>query len=149
MRLIKLKVNDDDWGFKIGDIVEYKFFCELSKQEKEESVGIEALYDDKNVFIKVKTTENPNIWGYMRDCEFEFIKTEDTDKPKKEVKMKTYYVSFELEEDRSNCFECLFLDNCDSCRLLSDEENHVYGETWDGLLSKCPLVIDGETKIIK
>jgi len=78
MRLIRLTVDEYGWGYKADDIVEYKFFCELTKQEKEGSVDTEALYDDKNVFVKVKTTENPNIWGYMRDCEFEFIKTEDT-----------------------------------------------------------------------
>ena len=58
-----------------------------------------------------------------------------------------YKVIFELDENRKTCLDCPFLDGSDYCNLQDIDVNYEYNDSWDTMLSRCPLI--PETREIK
>lgn len=58
-------------------------------------------------------------------------------------KMPKFTVTFEMP--KHHCINCPLLDGNDDCKLQGDEIDH---DSWDDLLSHCPLVDDTTTKTL-
>jgi len=50
-----------------------------------------------------------------------------------------YKVIIDLDENRKTCLDCPFLDSDDCCKLQDEDTNFLYNDSWESLLSRCPL----------
>lgn len=53
--------------------------------------------------------------------------------------MAKYTFTIELDENRTSCLGCPLCNSDDYCALQDDEFNYLYNDTWDAMLSNCPL----------
>ena len=71
----QLKILVADYGHKVGDVVEYKRYGELSADEKDVSTMMPDVWDDADIFVPDKSAsgKDENCWGYMYNVEVEII----------------------------------------------------------------------------
>jgi hypothetical protein len=75
----ELKIVIGDYGHKAGDVTEYKLFGDLTTKEINASVGTPELFSKDDIFVKDKSSEDVNAWGFMHSREVKIIESEDSD----------------------------------------------------------------------
>ena len=73
---MKVKILIPDWGYEVGEIVEAKYFADMTEKEifDVNIGGVQTfLWDDDDLFIRTDANSDGSPWGFVYEDSCEFV----------------------------------------------------------------------------